>query len=238
MACPASAHLLRVIRPMGEAAGWGTLVHAWKESGVWLKAGKDVLRRDQALRDHGQSRAELWPAGGLHEVSYALNTKARVAERFVSADRDEREAWKLGWDSDWLTGTNDWEGEVLGDPWVSDLKTGRFVPDNPWDAWQLKFYAACAAILSHADHVHVSIDHWPRYPADGPLNRVWAPEPITKDEIFGSVLPQLERKRQEVVASWDRPDARPGEHCTYCDAKAVCPALVRETQNPFFEESP
>ncbi len=219
---------------MGEAAGWGTTLHTWKEAGHWGATTERVIQpRMAALAKSGHSRESLYPDTGTHEVSYALHTQARVVERFVSDDRDKREAWKLSWDSEWVTGTTDYEGDILGEPWTDDLKSGRFVPDDPFDLWQLRLYAVCLAILTHAEQVHVSVTHWPRYPASSAPRRLWTPEPIPSTRLLGETLPLLEAARKRVVASWDRPDARPGEHCTYCSCKQVCPALGVQSSNPF-----
>ena len=207
-------------------------MHTWKETGGWGNTSLKVSeRRMAALHGSGQTRESLYPSTGVHEVSYALHTRSRIVESYVSSDRDEREAWKLGWDSEWLTGTCDYTGEVLDDPWVDDLKSGRYVPDNPFDLWQLRMYAACVCILAHAERVHVSLTHWPRSPADAPPTRTWAL--VEADTLINETLPLLEARRRLVEASWDRPDARPGQHCTYCEAANNCPALFSATDNPF-----
>lgn len=220
---------------MGDAAQWGNTLHHWKESGDWGNTSPKVSnRRMEALAASWGSREALYPTSGTHEVSYALHTRSRIVERFVSPDRDAREAWKAKFDSDWLTGTCDYEGEVLDAPWVDDLKSGRYVPDNPWDLWQLRFYAVCAAMYHNASQVAVSVTHWPRSPADAPPVRIWTPEPVHVDTLLNEILPALEALRREVVRSWDRPDARPGQHCTYCAASNHCPALRGpDSDNPF-----
>lgn len=244
MACPAAAHLPRVERPSGEAAKWGDVMHAWKETGKFPTNTLATRRRAAALVVSGQTRDSLYPVTGLHEISYALHTKNRIVDHLwrPGLTREARESWKAQFGQEWITGTCDYTGDILGDPWVDDFKSGREVPDNPWDLWQLRFYATCVAMMSHADQVHVSLTHWPRYPADSHPRRVWVPEPIQRQEIFGVILPLLEMKRREVEGSWDVTDARPGDHCTWCDAKTNCKAyqaaLPADPYNPFEDELP
>ncbi len=172
---------------MGEAAAWGTMLHTWKETGTFPVDTVATRRRLKSLAMSGVSREELYPDTGLHEISYALHTANRIVDHLwrPGLTREDREEWKAGFGPEWVTGTCDYTGDVLGDPWCDDLKSGREVTDNPWDLWQLRLYATCVAILSHADQVHVSLTHWPRYPADSVPERIWTPKPISKEEIFG-----------------------------------------------------
>jgi hypothetical protein len=223
IACPASTHLPVIRDNPGEAAVWGTLVHSWKETGQWHKT-LAARRRAAALAGAGLTRDTLWPStAGTHEVSYALNTASRICDRY-EGPASGRDGWKLSFDDNWITGTADWVGDILGDAWIDDLKTGSYVPSNPWDLWQLRFYALCAALLGGQEAVQISITHWPRYPADGAPHRIWAP-PVQRGELLGVTLPLLEMARQAAVESKRAgvPVTQTGDHCHWCRAKPNCP---------------
>lgn len=224
--CPGSTHLARVTDSSGEAAKWGTIVHSWKETGEWPDNSLMYRRRTQAIASSGLSRESLWPStSGTHEVAYALNTQSRICDKY-SGPREGADAWKASFDDNWITGTADWVGDLLGDAWIDDLKTGREIPSDPWDLWQLRFYALCAVMLTGADTARVSLTHWTRYPADAAPRRVWAPA-VTREELLGTTLPLLETARQAAHLSKRSgvADVTPGSHCTWCRAKPNCPAF-------------
>ena len=232
VACPASTHLAQLVAPSErsqDAARWGTMLHHWKETGEWLEDTQPVRRRRAALVAGGVSREDLWPITGAHEVAFALHTANKLAVRCDLPTREEKEAWKLSFDESWITGTCDYLGDLLGEPWVDDLKTGKYglhAEADPWDLWQMRFYALCAAMFTGADRVHVSLTWWPRYPADGVPLQIWA-EPVTATELLGLTLPLLETARRAAVASrLLTPDAQPGDHCTFCKSRTSCPAYT------------
>ena len=233
--CPASTHLDRVVpasESLRDAAAWGDLVHKWKETGKWDVDTVATRRRSAALAAGGVSREDLWPDTGAHEVAFALHTKNRIAAKCDLTTREEREAWKLSFNDEWITGTADYVGVHEGHVWVDDLKTGNpdYLPRDPWDAWQLKFYALCAALAGGtaggtADFAYVSITSWPRYPADGIPNRVFSG--ATRVELLGTVLPLLEHARVAALVSRDLSvDAVAGDHCKFCKSAPVCPARL------------
>lgn len=226
--CPASTHLVR-IRHKSEAArkaaDWGTVIHDWKETGKWPD-GRVYERRQRALDAAGVSRDMLWPAdSGRHEVAFALHSKNRIVAQHVGT-KEEREAWKQTCEAEWVTGTTDWWGDYLGVPWVDDLKTGKaeYLKKDPWDHWQLRFYALCAVMLTGADECMVSLTHWPQYPADGVPVRYWARAP--REELLGMTLPLIEHARLNALRSKEV-EVEPvvGPQCTFCDCAANCPAV-------------
>lgn len=247
VACPASTHLPRAPRESSGAAEWGTVVHAWAETGRWDPDNLATRRRAAALVGAGVTREALWPGPGEHEVSFALHTRNRVCARERHPDRAARDTWCSGFDSEWLTGTADWVGEWFGEPWIEDLKTGvghpvdyaghndgTVAPDggDPWDLWQLRFYAA-AELLWRPDAagVWVSVLWWPRYPADSVPLRI-GPRRVDRAEVTGLTVPLLETARVAREASLDSVDARPGEEqCRWCPSKGHCPAWQRTNEN-------
>jgi hypothetical protein len=247
--CPASTHLATIgfkLDRAQKAADWGTIIHSWKETGQWPLAlsgrwaGKVPLmfqRRQANLAAAGKDRLDLWPADGRHEVSYALNTSTLTVGTYYdpTATQEQREAWKKGHGDEWLTGTADYVGDVLGRPWVDDLKTGNreYLPADPWELWQLRMYALCEAILTGAGTVLVSITSWPQYPADVLPIRVWAE--VTRATLLDEVASTLEQARVLAMASRRKLDARPGVHCGrwvdrqgevhyLCDSAINCPS--------------
>ena len=248
VACPASAHLPRA-EETGDrsSADWGTLVHAWAESGKWPVDSLATRRRQAAIDGSRWSRETLWPKDGLHEVSYALHTKNRIAVRERFATREERDAWCASFDSGWLTGTADYVGDLFGEPWIDDLKTGKGHPvdyaghlegriraheGDSWDVWQARMYAVAECLWSKPTGVWVSHTWWARYPADSEPVRI-GPRRVDSAEILGLTLPLLEMARTRVEASWDRVDARPGaEQCRWCRAAPNCPAM-QTTEDPW-----
>ncbi len=204
------------------------MIHHWKETGEWLEDTQPTRRRRAALEAGGVSREDLWPSTGLHEVAFALHTPSGTVERCDLPTREEKDAWKQAHDDEWITGTCDYLGSLMGEPWVDDLKTGTYgLSENPWDLRQMRFYAVCAGLLSaHSTATHVSLTMWPRYPADGVPRQIWA-EPATREQLMGE-LAALEQARQNAVMSraLSTPVADPGAHCDFCKSKPACPAWV------------
>lgn len=205
-----------------EAADWGTFVHRWKATGECdRRGGWDELLRNR-IRLSGINRELLWPSSGRHEVAMAVDCTrwGRAAE--FRGTKEEVDAWRNTLSDEWIAGEADYVGDLLGEPWVDDLKTGRVAPDPSF--LQGKVYALGAYFLSpmEADRVHVSVTHWPRYPQSGrPRQRfaVWT-------------VRDLKRFHGELVRGRNRalkrlPVAVVGEQCTYCDCKTSCPEFSR-----------
>lgn len=225
LACPAAGHLPRLeLVKTSDAADWGTSTHCWKETGKpWEQYAKVFERRLAALEKAGMSRESLWPADGRHEVAVAV---ACGGWAFLEHEGDlaERDAWKQSFDQTFAVGTADYFGQLTGQWWVDDLKTGREVPTDPRELVQLQFYGSYLVRKHDVDEVLLSITHWPRYPADGAPVRYWAEWTEDDADVF---LEQLGRARRAVLNSskLPYPDARPGAHCCYCPAQAHCPEL-------------
>ena len=245
VACPASTHLPRVPDSPGDGAAWGTLVHAWKETGRWPVDDLRTRRRAAALVAAGLTRGDLWP-GGEHEVTYAVSTAARGAmvARETLDTPEQRNAFAAARGPEWVTGTADWVGDWFGEPWIDDLKTGVSHPidfaahragdladdgGDPWDLWQLRFYALGEIVWRNREApsgVWVSVTWWPRYPADSAPVRI-GPRRVAAAEVLGTIGPLLEMARRNAAESAAGPAvARAGDHCTFCRSRAYCPVYT------------
>lgn len=202
--CPASVYLPQTDRPVGDAARWGTEVHA-------AKAGLPPTPRVSrwlALQAPFRTPAEVWP-GGRHEVGLGLLVaKGRVDTRWVGPAEERH---RLG--PDWVTGCADWLSEDGILPWVDDLKTG-IPPDPPTD--QLLFYAAAAFGPIPSTPIQLSITHWPRYPLGAAPTRVSV---IADPEEFEVFTGRLIEAKTLVEA---RAPASPGPWCRWCPCTG-CP---------------
>jgi hypothetical protein len=219
LSCPASAHLARIQDSPGEAAQWGTLVHRWKETGEWPEDNQATRRRQRALEAAGVTRESLWPSGGRHEVTFALCVRSAFVEAYTGPPEGAN-AWKASWNDQWITGTMDYMGDVLGDPWVDDLKTGN--PAHALPGWQFRAYAVAAWGLAEARRqLQLSVTYWPRYPADGPPRRVWS-APVEAHTI-SRWCTELTTARDAVLRSQRNHATRIGGHCTFCRCRPHCP---------------
>lgn len=243
--CPASTHLVRLAGKSANAvvaAEWGTKVHAWKETGDWPLATKGkwkgkvelpCARRNAALIASDITREDLWPADGLHEVSYALHTETSTVGQMIGGTQEEREAWKNSHDNHWITGTADYVGDILGIPWVDDLKTGNpvYLPNDPVALGQLRGYLLCRMLLEPgAPYGWVSITSWPHFPADGIPNR----DRINTIDRAACMafLAELEQARQRAMASRSNIQWETGEQCKFCPSRVSCPGLAVD-EDPF-----
>lgn len=227
LACPASAvlpHKDDRSDYVREAADWGSLVHAWKASGVTGDRAWDRLLDERILASK-IDRDALWPPDGRHEVTFAVDCtrKSRVAE--FQGTKDQVDAWTEALPNRYAKGEADYVGDLFGELWIDDLKTGRFCPEPDWV--QGKFYALGAWMVEGSPDVpvHVSVTHWPRYPRAGRPTRRWHRWSPRQLALFWS---ELRRARSQVVGlsvvGAQRGDGVVvGPQCTYCRAKWCCP---------------
>lgn len=204
-------------------------MHLWKETGSWKK-GIAFQRRRAALYAADIKRESLWPPElGRHEVGIALHTKNKIAVEFTG-DRAKMDAWKQSFNREWITGTCDWLAELLpGLLWVDDLKTGNpdYLPDDPWDSWQFKFYGAGGMLLTGAKELTTSITSWPRYPADGLPTRYYSPQVVTREEVLDLVIPLMEtarRQAEEIRLDTALDYCVIHDGCKWCPNRPDCPA--------------
>lgn len=222
--CPAS-----LVRPKtaqrseaaDKAAGWGNLVHGWKETGD-TKENKTLNKK---LAASGVNREKLWPVSGDthgHEATFSIDLET-LQLRIWSPERSKysRDHWKRRHPRHrFLTGSIDWLSEIRrGDaahtlPWVDDLKTGNW-PVYAGRSLQLRSYALVPWILNNCDtDVWVSITQWPRYPLRGKPRRNW--------RLLKSV--ELAKHLQRLRWAVGNPEvARPTKDgCMFCECKPDC----------------
>ncbi len=225
-----------------EAAAWGTLAHHWKAAGLVVPVA-GYPRHPRALKNRLSSltptsspsalREELWPSGGEHEVGVAVSALyASVGS--IQGPPAAVDAWKALQPDDRVTGTLDYHGLLLDEPWVDDLKTGRVAP-SPRSA-QLWLYglATFRLHLGSPDRIITSITHWPRYPATAAPKRIWGS--ISRDELlrFERVLKlkyeRLLELRSQALRSptdFDYKTLRPSEdRCRFCPSRVTCPVAT------------
>lgn len=257
LVCLASTILPRDPDTRGEGAAWGVMVHRWKATGL-VRAEPEhrnhegLFRKKLAVNGLGtpeleaEFREEWWPGGGRHEIGVAMDCKSSAWAQVAGTD-ESLEEWKTSWPESWVTGTLDYVADLLDDPWVDDLKTGREAPSP--DSAQLLFYGLATARLwsvhrSWMDRVVLSVTHWPRYPVVGLPTRTWTEiDAATLDSFemrlklkWGARKDALDRARGKVErGTWraghpmlpvwtSAPVTVPGEEqCRWCKSRGSCP---------------
>jgi hypothetical protein len=221
----------------GVAAAWGTKVHSWVETGQ-LPEGRDGAAIQKRINAAQVSRARLWPEEGEHELALALDvTSGTVARCVVPAGRDGREykdAWKAAFDDRWLVGSIDFGMELLGRPWVDDLKTGREVT---WKKHAAQQSAYCLMYsLDRYGEVRDSrstVTHWPKYPIHNPPRRFGSDLSV---DYLNDFLYRLRMLRDDVLTLRSTSTAGEdisaglsyGAHCRFCPSRSHCPKFGQE----------
>lgn len=222
LVCPASTVLPQDERPPGASALWGTDVHHWAATGVVPDSGNGWAHLIQQRVDrHPGLRERLWPAGeGRHELSFAIGPDGRVRHTFHHPDQATREKWKAQQDPDVVTGTADWVGDILGEVWIEDLKTGKF--PQPPTIPQLRVETVLAPDGWPAT---TSVLHWPRYPTAAPPVRTlhgWTHGEVeqTRRDIQDAHSGHLEAANDLSAGRAIR--AVTGDHCRWCPSQRHC----------------
>lgn len=226
--CAGSTWLTRVdTRPayVKKMAEWGTQAHHWKATGEIPNTapGRLLKRRVEAS---GIKRDELWPEKDRHEVGMAYNVVTQESRMEYGRDLVFLDNWKAGFDDRWVTGTTDYAGDLLGTPWIDDLKTGNQADLDKFRA-QLTFYSLVLSTFEYKGpkECRVTVTHWPKYPVTGLPRRFGGV--IGSDELskFQTALSALRDLILLARTSQDDSKERllvPGEQCTYCPSKSVC----------------
>jgi hypothetical protein len=193
------------------AAGYGTVVHRWKETGE-IDGGPDGRTLEKKLLLSGTDRGILWSEPGVHEVTFGIRLHETPFAVVYSGERSGADAWKASWvGTDCITGTVDWLGNRDGAVWVDDLKTGHW-PVDVATSMQLRSYALLPWVEAGCPmdyEVVTSITQWEKYPLSAPPVRTWCT--LTGFDL----LEHLDRLRWATGSD----EAVIGDHCTFCDAR-------------------
>lgn len=224
LACNGSLLLPRELSPPGLAAEWGSMAHRWMETGEYddTPAGK-LLRKK--VETSGVERHKVWPATGKFEVALSYNVENGKAAWYIppagmpiEQQRKERDAWKSVFDDEWIVGTADYLGELLDNPWVDDLKTGRNAHWGDFRYQQFLYGIAYTSVVyKDLQPVRSTITHWPRYPVARLPNRMGT---VIEPDQFKEFAAKLRQLRKEVKAGKIKLNV--GNHCYFCPSKNNC----------------
>lgn len=217
--CPASTVLPRIPDEEKAAATWGKEVHSWKQTGFPpTKRVADWLTFQ--AEDPWTLRERVWP-GGEHEVMLKFDHNWNVSAEVYSTEQRFKEFKEGGL----IRGVTDWVGPY-GPLWrISDLKTGRFEPDDPPSQTpQLLLYGDIwLRLYPHDPGLYLSLDWLPRYPKGVPPKLI-GPDYVSKEEVNDwhntRLIPAYELSKKPKA----KYDARPGPWCQYCKCQPWCPA--------------
>lgn len=206
---------------------YGTAVHTWKETGV-VPASRhgDVLNRK--LNHLETKREELWP-DGFHEIPLAYNVVSGEARAVVlPITAAEKVEWKASHGDEWIVGTADFVGLLMGGPWVDDLKTGRHVEWADY-GYQQAFYVLAWSLFHYHELLSTrsTITHWPKYPINGKPRRVGR---VLDPDFLRDFQNRLKNLRldylrlREAHSNGGDVVARlqDGPQCLYCPSKNSC----------------
>lgn len=209
-----------------DAAGYGTMVHTWKETGEVNGRLGPTLKKKIALSL--TTRDAYW-SDGLHEVPLAFNVLSGEARALVvPVSSAAKDAWKAAFGDEWITGTADYAGLLLEFPWVDDLKTGRRVEYLDYRAQQA-FYALTWTLtqMGRLTTARSTITHWPKYKLNNKPRRFGV---VLEPEEFLEFQGRLRGLREDVLRLRDKQEAgmdisgylSEGPQCTYCPSKLAC----------------
>lgn len=231
MACPGSIQLSRTLppAPASAAAEEGTAAHELAEQAV--KRGLKTNQADAVTWLKQQEGREL--SGGVVVTSDMVDAVRVYVRYVVPLARDAHQVWLerrvlLADDVDPppapMGGTADCIlrfGHMLH---IIDFKYGRGVVVEVENNPQLLYYAAAAidSVKSEISRVATTIIQPRIEHVDGPIRT----ESYVFDEIEAFRRKLLAAAR---VALGDDPPLNAGEQCRWCPAKAICPALQKQT---------
>ena len=215
-------------QPVHPAAWYGIFVHRFLENAQLL--GRDgalaALRRKaerapsarRALRTCEGVDVSRLPAGEV-EVAWAEDVQAATSRRLGPGDELDRERDSFG------------KADLVfrdrgGAAHVVDWKTGK-TPEGPATRPQLWGLARSIALATYARVVRMSVV---AVRAGGELS--WETVEATRDMLddFGERQRRVHLRVAEARAEWRAgvvPELVPGDHCRWCNCRALCPALAR-----------
>lgn len=224
--CPGSTVLPEERTKPGNSAIWGSAWHQVVEQGTLLSSSDDgepwpawvVKGVADKLSNISPVWRDQWPVGGAHELRGELDGD----DIQVAACLGKGEKW-----NERPTGIRikaDYIGMKLGEPWVDDLKTGRFA-DEP-TSLQVGAAALLVATLKGAEGVWGSITHWTRYPKGNEPEREWH---YYDADALDQVRLRLRTIRADALGpaptfrkSSDEYD-NPTNQCLWCSSRKFCP---------------
>src|SRR4051812_23200520 len=178
-------------------------------------------------------RTALWPPEGEHEIALAYHVTERRAVKCkvplgITDPRDQaryKDNWKAAMGPEWVTGTADYAMELLDEPWVDDLKTGRRASYDDY-LHQQGFYCMAWALVKYGElrEARSTLTHWPKYPKSRAPERIGRTYTIDYYKALQSELLNLKR-------TVDINQLPTGGHCHFCPSKLDCPSYAaRETR--------
>lgn len=229
MACPGSVELIKraPVEADSPYAAEGTAAHELAEKCLKAKTKK----KREAMSYLGQKIPVKMASGTVEfEVTQEMAGAVQVYVDFVFEKAKGRpleieKRFKLDWLFPGMFGTNDaCASEEFGNLDVFDYKHGAGVPVEAIENKQLLYYALGAAYdvergcFKDFDTVTMWIVQPRCHHEEGPIRGY----EVSMDEIkaFAKTL-----KEAAVVTTQQNAKLEAGDHCKWCRAKAICPAL-------------
>lgn len=218
-----------------KAAAWGTYVHYWAETGhLQGNLAYDRLLNDKIVQG-GVDRTALWPEEGEHEIALAYHVVERRAIRCkvpmgITDPKDQtayKNNWKAAMGNEWVTGTADFAMELLDEPWVDDLKTGRRASYDDY-LHQQGFYCMAYVLAEYGElrEARSTLTHWPKYPKARPPDRFGEKYELA---YFRQLQDSLSTLREQVLNQ--RVKLTVGPQCQYCPSRLSCPSYGSQSDN-------
>lgn len=176
---------------------------------------RDSLLLTKKIEATGIVRADWWPDGGYHEVTFAVEVFAEGLAEYIG-DRAGADAWKKQFDPRrYLTGTIDY----WRPGWIDDLKTGRW-PVHPSTRQLLSYALYDWLALGRPDswECERTITQWPKYPIAKPPVRSHGPLMADLD-----IREHLDNLRYALTHDDKNPTE---EYCRFCDSRSCCPEAI------------
>lgn len=205
-----------------ESRDWGNFVHKWVETGEMHGDEKKTRLLEKKLRESGTVREEWWPEDGQNEIALAYNIHTGEAQAQTDGTPSDKDGWKASFDVNWIVGTLDYTADLFGTLWVDDLKTGRLVSWEDYEAQQ-QFYCGVWGLVSRGEVVDTrsTLTHWPKYPVAGKPTRFG--KHYEAQELNG-FLDGLKVLAGTVYT------LNSGPHCKFCPSRYDCEAY-KENEN-------
>jgi hypothetical protein len=213
--CPASVKLVQQMppRPSSEHADRGTLLHnVMAELLEFDKKPEQCLGakyKNQVLTEDLINEKIIPALQALDEIDPNKQMEYMVETRVAFGD------FLPG-----VFGSTDLLGRYGSRAVVLDWKFGDGVSVDATENPQLLFYAAAAMRTPSAQWVFESADDIECVIVQPPVIRRWVTTPARVKEFEQELLYAVR------LSSYPEPPMQPGDHCRWCAAKPVCPAMT------------